>query len=155
MPKLASKVIASGTASLPPEPPATLGSVAAPSAASFLFAQANQSRERGVYDAALRSYAKLIDTSPQEPEANAARVMLGRLLLDRGEPQAAPTQFEAYLRSGANTLGEEAQLGCALALRKVGRVADEIQAWQALLAAYPDSVHAARAQERLSELGVQ
>jgi TolA-binding protein len=137
------------------EPPAPSDGVASPPTASALFAEANQLREHGAYDDAVRSYSHLIDTYPQEPEALSARVMLGRLLLDRGEPQSALAQFDAYLRGGAGTLGEEAQLGRALALRKLGRASDEIQAWDALLAAHPNSVHAARARERLSELGAQ
>jgi TolA-binding protein len=97
----------------------------------------------------------LIDTYPGEPEALAAHAMLGRLLLDRGQPESALTHFDAYLRSGASTLAEEAQLGRALSLRKLGRAADEISAWKTLLAAYPSSVHATRARQRLSELGAQ
>ncbi len=140
----------------PEEPPGSAGGgVEAPPTAAALFAQANQLREHGAYDEAVRSYTNLIDAYPREPEALSANVMLGRLLLDRGQPQAALAHFDAYLRGGAGTLGEEAQLGRALALRKVGRTADEIEAWKALLAAHPDSVHAVRARERLAELGAQ
>jgi len=155
---MVSNVAATATASFPApeEPPGSAGGgVESPPSASALFAQANQFREHGAYDDAVRSYTNLIDAYPHQPEALSAQVMLGRLLLDRGQPQAALAHFDAYLRSGASTLGEEAQLGRALALRKVGRAADEIEAWKALLAAHPESVHAVRARERLSELGAQ
>jgi TolA-binding protein len=138
------------------EPPlaASAGTESTPTAEA-LFGQANQLRERGAYDDAERAYTGLIDTYPGEPEALAAHAMLGRLLLDRGQPESALTHFDAYLRSGASTLAEEAQLGRALSLRKLGRAADEISAWKTLLAAYPSSVHAMRARQRLSELGAQ
>jgi TolA-binding protein len=138
----------------PPVVSASAGTESTPTAGA-MFGQANQLRERGAYDDAERAYTGLIDTYPGEPEALAAHAMLGRLLLDRGQPESALTHFDAYLRSGASTLAEEAQLGRALSLRKLGRAADEIQAWKTLLVAYPSSVHATRARQRLSELGAQ
>jgi hypothetical protein len=77
---------------------------------------------------------------------------LGRLLLDRGDPKAALARFDAYLASGATTLGEEALLGRALAFGKLGQSMQEAEAWQALLQRYPSSLHAARARERLAAL---
>jgi len=78
------------------------------------------------------------------------------LLLDRGDAQSALSHFDAYLLRGAGgTLTEEAQVGRALALHKLGWASDELQTWQTFLAAHPNSVHAARARQRLSELGAQ
>jgi hypothetical protein len=41
----------------------------------------------------------------------------------------------------------------ALALGRLGRLHDEANEWMTLLRAYPKSVHAERARERLRQLG--
>ena len=81
-------------------------------------------------------------------------MLLGRLLLDRGEdPSQALALFTRYLDASPNgTLAEEARLGRALSLQRLGRPAEERQAWQQLLSAHPNSIHAERAKKRLDEL---
>jgi len=124
-----------------------------PSTADTLFAAANEERQRGAYSEAIRLYRDLSQRFPQSAEATAAHAIVGRLLLDRGDPSGALVQFDEYLQSGMTTLGEEARVGRALALQRLGRSAEEGEAWTALLTAYPQSVHASRAKSRLAALG--
>ena len=49
-------------------------------------------------------------------------------------------------------LDEESMVGRALALHKLGKRDQERAAWAALLSQHPNSIHAARARQRLSEL---
>jgi TolA-binding protein len=139
------------SASVPAVEPAPTAE--APATADALFAAANDARQRGAYAEAIRSYLDLAQRFPQSPEAIASHAIVGRLLLDRGEPSAALAQFDDYLQSGMTTLGEEAGVGRALALERLGRSGEEADAWTSLLSSYPQSVHASRARSRLAKLG--
>ena len=125
-----------------------------PMTAGQLFANANDARRRGDSAQALRLYQDLQQQFPGTREEKTSRVLLGRLLLDRGEdPTRALSYFTRYLEESPNgTLAEEARLGRALALKRLGRPTEERQAWQQLLAAHPNSIHAERAAKRLDEL---
>jgi TolA-binding protein len=131
--------------------------IAAPAArptAAELFARANEARRRADDPEAVRVYRELFATFPDSREASAAHVTLGRLLLDRvGDVGGALSLFDSYLAvSPAGTLAEEARLGRALALGRLGRAAEERAAWEDLLARHPDSIHAPRARARLDTL---
>lgn len=136
--------------------PATVApSEAAPSAAE-LFRTANTERRAGDVAKAIELYRTLQKEHPGSPESQASHVSLGRLLLDRQNDAAgALPQFDAYLKSGASdgTLAEEARIGRALALQRLGRSDDERRAWQELLDRHPQSLYAPRARERLGALG--
>ena len=82
------------------------------------------------------------------------RALYGQLLLDQlDEPGRALTMFERYLAADpSGALAEEARLGRAQALRRLGRARDERAAWLELLREHPGSVHAAAAQTRLATL---
>ena len=80
---------------------------------------------------------------------------MGRLLLDRGDPAGALASFESYLATGSGELGEEAMVGRATALERLGRTAQAAGAWQALLAAYPETPFAAHARSRLGSTSVR
>ncbi len=130
----------------PPRPPE-------PSGAAVLFSQANSARRQGEHARATALYRDLLDRHSDAAEASATRAALARLLLDDGDAAAALPLFETYLRSGDPALREEAMVGRARALERLGRPADERAAWSALLKGYPQSIHAARAHARLEELG--
>jgi TolA-binding protein len=123
-------------------------------AANELFAAANEARRRGDSQKSLELYTELSRKYPGTREETTSRVLLGRLLLDRGgDPTQALGLFTRYLdESPGGTLAEEARLGRALALTRLGSAKEERQAWQQLLAFHPNSIHAERARKRLDEL---
>jgi TolA-binding protein len=120
-----------------------------PSAAE-LFASANRARHDKRDAEAIRLYRELQTRYPDSREARASRVTLGQLLLDTKDPSRALGEFDGYLKDGSQgAVTEEAIVGRARALEKLGRTAEERAAWQELLAQFPSSVHAAQARERL------
>jgi TolA-binding protein len=114
-----------------------------------LFDAANDARRRGDYGRALQLQRELASRFPQSREAHVGRATLARLLLDRGDPGGALGNFDAYLAQGSGELGEEAMVGRATALERLGRTRDARGAWEALLAAYPGTPYAAHAKARL------
>jgi hypothetical protein len=104
---------------------------------------------------AVRLYRALQERFSGSSEELVSRVTLGRLLLDRlGDSRGALVQFNSYLASpGGGVLREEAMVGRALSLGRMGRAAEERAAWQALLDNFPKSTQRKRAQARLAELG--
>jgi TolA-binding protein len=126
----------------------------APISADQLFASANEARRHGDSTQAVKLYRQLQQQFAGTREETTSRVLLGRLLLDRGEDIGQSlTLFTRYLADTPNgTLAEEARLGRALALERLGRAYEERQAWQELLTYHPGSIHAERARKRLDEL---
>lgn len=140
----------------PSAPSSSVAHAAEPVAsAADLFRDANAARRAGDVTSAIALYRKLIDHHRGTPESHAARVSLGRLLLDRrNDPAGALVELDAYLASPAadRSLAEEARLGRALVFQRQGRSEEERRAWKELLDRHPDSLHAARARERLQAL---
>ena len=122
--------------------------------AAEAFSRANLARRDGKVKEAVRLYRTLQERFAGSSEELVSRVALGRLLLDRlGDSRGALVQFNSYLASpGSGALREEAMVGRALALGRLGRSAEERAAWSALVAAWPKSAHAKHAQARLAEL---
>jgi TolA-binding protein len=120
--------------------------------AASLFARANDARRAGRRPEAIALYRALVARYPDSAEAQVAAASLGRLLLESDDPEKALDAYDRYLDKGGS-LGEEALVGRAVALQRLGRRAEERAAWQALLGRFPDSIHAARAKARLAELG--
>lgn len=122
--------------------------------AAALFSEANQARRNGDARRAAHLYQELERRFGGSPEEVVSRVTLGRLLLDRlGDAAGALAHFNAYLASPApGDLQQEAMIGRALALGRLGRTNEEAAAWRALLAAYPRSTYADRARARLQAL---
>jgi TolA-binding protein len=140
-----------------PHRPAAVGEPPAPATletASEAFGRANEVRRAGSFELAATMYEELQERFPASREAQLSRVTLGRLLLDRlDQPERALAQFETYLASGAGNLAEEALIGRAAALERLGRAVEERQAWTELLTRYPSTAQAERARRRLAELG--
>jgi hypothetical protein len=119
-----------------------------------LFARANAARREGRTRDASRLYRQLQREFPGSSEELVSRVTLGRWMLDRlNDPAGALARFDSYLANPVHTaLREEALIGRALALGRLGRETEERSAWAAFLAAFPGSVYAERARGRLEAL---
>jgi hypothetical protein len=119
-----------------------------------LFSRANAARRSGHTREAARLYRELQREFPGSSEELVARVTLGRWMLDRlNDPAGALVRFDSYLANPVHTaLREEALIGRALALGRLGRETEERGAWTAFLAAFPGSVYAERARGRLAIL---
>jgi TolA-binding protein len=115
-----------------------------------VFEAANEARRHGDYTRSLGLHRELESRFPTSREAHVSRATTGQLLLDLGDPTGALASFDAYLATGSGELGEETMVGRATALERLGRADDARRAWQALLAAFPDSPYAAHAKRRLS-----
>ncbi|MBI5491074.1 MAG: hypothetical protein HY905_27330 [Deltaproteobacteria bacterium] len=116
---------------------------------------ATEARRAGEFAEAAALYVALQERFPGSREELLSRVTLGRLLLDRlGEPERALEQFAAYLGKAPNgTLAEDALVGRAIALGRLGRAEEERKAWKDLLARFPATAQSERARARLVELG--
>jgi TolA-binding protein len=141
----------------PSAEPAAKPAVVEVSSPAEAFSRANLARRDGKVKEAVRLYRALQERFAGSSEELVSRVALGRLLLDRlGDSRGALVQFNSYLASpGSGALREEAMVGRALALGRLGSLAEERAAWKALLEAWPKSTHAKRAQARLAELDGQ
>lgn len=120
--------------------------------AAEVYRVANDARRAGRTHQAILGYGRLQRGFPSSPEAHAAHVSLGGLLLKNGSSSAALAQFDAYLGSGGGRLAAEALFGRAQALRALGRSAEEAQNLQRLVKTYPHSAYATHAQRRLHQL---
>ncbi len=122
-----------------------------PGPAELLDAESG-ARRRGDYGRVLELHRKLEARFVRSREAQVSRATVGRLMLDRGEPGPALASFDAYLRAGSGELGEEAMVGRATALERLGRADEASRAWGALLAAFPETPYAAHAMARVGGL---
>jgi TolA-binding protein len=150
-PTVASAAPIAETPPLPSHTTARAALAGEPTAAA-LFEQASAARRAGDYGRAGALFTDLQERFPRSPEAHLAEISLGKLLLSSGRPERALAHFRRYLDSGGGPLGEEALVGSAESLMRLGRTADERRAWQELLAKYPTSVHAARASGRVRQI---
>jgi tetratricopeptide (TPR) repeat protein len=122
-----------------------------PSAAA-LFAQAIALRGEGKLEAAIAAHLRLQRLHPTARETRLSFALAGRLLLDRGSSEQALAQFNQYLARPGD-VGEEALVGRATALGRLGRSGAEAAAWRAVLERHPQSIYAAHAKKRLAALG--
>jgi tetratricopeptide (TPR) repeat protein len=120
---------------------------------STLLRQASDARRAGEVERAIGLYRRLAREFPGSPEAVLSAVPLGVLLLDRGLPAAALTEFDRYLGwSRGGSLIPEALYGRGRALARLGDRDEERRTWQRLLADFPDSSYAPHGRRRFAEL---
>ena len=119
-----------------------------------LFRKANQVRRNGAAEEAITLYRDLESKCAGSTEEISSRVLVGRIYLDRlADSRRALAAFDSYLAAGTSgPLREDALIGRALALGKLGRRGEEESAWNTLLANYPDSIYAEKAKARLNEI---
>jgi outer membrane protein assembly factor BamD (BamD/ComL family) len=122
-----------------------------------LFKRAKEARRAGELEGARSLFEQLREVHPRSPHARTALVSLARLELEGiGDARAALGHFDAYLALGRDTpLHEEALVGKATALARLGRSAEELGAWEQLLADHPDSPQIPRARERIDALATR
>jgi TolA-binding protein len=132
--------------------PATLAAPVRVVGPADLFETASEARRRGDYGQVLDVDRDLEARYPTSREAQVLRAIVGRVLLDRGDPTGALARFESYLAAGGGDLSEEALLGKATAFDRLGRNDEAARAWSALVAAFPDTPYAAHAKARLETL---
>jgi Tetratricopeptide repeat len=99
---------------------------------------------------ALTIYRRLQRSYPDSTESHLSFLVAGRMWLDRDRPDLAAPQFGRYLETGGGA-SEEALVGRAMALGRMGRGRDEAADWRRLLSEHPRSVYANRARARLNE----
>ncbi len=119
---------------------------------SDLFEAENVARQRGDYGRALDIDRDLETRYPTSREAQVSRAIVGRLLLDRGDPSRALGNFDSYLAAGSGDLREEAMVGRATALDRLGRSDEAAEAWSQLLTAFPATPYASHARARSESL---
>jgi TolA-binding protein len=169
--KQAPRVVARSSAALPAEPlpssdaPASAEparTVAAPAALpaappaetpATLFEAEAEARRRGEGARVQQLHAQLIARFPQSREAQVSRMMVARMLLDRGDAAGALAGFDAYLRAASGGLREDALAGRATALDRLGRTEEARRAWAELLEQYPSTTYAAHARARVEAPG--
>jgi tetratricopeptide (TPR) repeat protein len=136
--------------------PVAAAPVAPPSEdAASLFTKAERAQRQRLTGEAERLFGELAAKFPGSREEIATRPLFGQLLLDElGRPGQALQLFDHYLRDQpTGTLAEEAEVGRAQALERLGRPHDAQAAWQDLLRRHPDSIHAELARRRLAAAG--
>jgi TolA-binding protein len=119
--------------------------------AAGLFREATAARHAADFGRARGLYLRLESEFPVSSEAQLAHVSLGKMLLSMGRASEAEQQFAVYLRTGG-ALTEEALVGRAQSLARLGRGDDERRVWETLVREYPSSVYAAQARDRLASL---
>ena len=119
--------------------------------ASTLFTDANRARVRGDAALAAAQYERLIGQFPRSREAFGARLSLGMLYLQQGQPRQALVQFETY-RATSGPLLAEALWGEAQALRSLEQIQNERRTLERIVREYPHSAYASSAQSRLSQI---
>lgn len=112
----------------------------------------SRARREGDYGRALDIHRDLESRYPTSREAQVSRAVVGRLFLDRGDAAGALANFDSYLAAGTGDLREEAMVGRATALDRVGRGDDAARAWSDLLAAFPETPYAQHARARCESL---
>ncbi len=122
--------------------------------ARALFEQAVAARRAGQHALAASLFERLQHRYGDSEEASISQIALGRLWLDRlGQPARALAQFESYLASRRRGESrEEAMVGRASALERLGRTASAREAWEAVRDAFPGSASARRAALRIDAL---
>jgi hypothetical protein len=135
-----------------PAPRAVAGAASADSPGRLFGAEA-EARRRGDAARLLELHAQLIARYPQTREAQVSRMMVARMLLDRGDAAGALSGFDAYLRAGSGDLREDALAGRATALDRLGRTEEGRRGWMALLDQFPNTAYGAHARARVEASG--
>jgi hypothetical protein len=117
--------------------------------AAALFDEEVDARRRGDDARVLVLHQELQARHPSSGEAHTSRATVGRFLLDHQAPASALENFDAYLATGSGDLREEAMIGRAMALERLGRRDDACRAWEALVGAFPRTPYAAHAEARI------
>jgi hypothetical protein len=124
-----------------------------PEGAARIFGEEADARRTGDTARVLELHAQLVAHYPRSHEAQVSRMMVARLLLDRGDAAGALSGFDAYLRAGSGELREDALAGRASALDRLGRTEEGRLGWMALLDQYPNTAYGTHARSRVEASG--
>jgi TolA-binding protein len=117
--------------------------------ATDLYRRANRARQEGRPAEAIAAYLDLQTRYPVSPEAIASHLTLGNLYLLQENAESALRQFRAHLAAGGGGFERESLWGAAVALRRLGRFADERAMLSELVTRYPNSAYELSARRRL------
>jgi tetratricopeptide (TPR) repeat protein len=119
-----------------------------------LLQRANRLRAEGSFRAAADTYAQVFDRYPRSLSAYAAQVAAASIALEHlDKPEQARRLFDGALRAHPHgALDLEARQGLCLALRELGRSAEEARSLRALIQEHRGSPAARRAAARLAAL---
>jgi tetratricopeptide (TPR) repeat protein len=114
---------------------------------------ANELRRAGRWQEAEAMYREVATNFPSAPEAYVASMAAAALRLEHlGDPAGALGLYRSLARGGS--LGVEAMFGIARCHRALGEAAAEKAALEAVVSAYPTSLQADRARQRLGEINL-
>jgi hypothetical protein len=121
--------------------------VARPPSAEELLERAQAELASGAVEDAVRTYEILVREHASTREAAAARVSLGRIALDAGDPARALGHFDSHLESNSTSLLAEATYGRIRALRALGRLDEAQREAHEFVKTHPQSPYVARVRE--------
>jgi len=112
--------------------------------------RARELRARGSFSQAAAIYRSIHARSPRSESGRAALMSLASLQLSSlGDPTGALASYQAYLAGGKGPLRQQAEYGKIRALRRLGRLQEELQASRAFIEHYPNAPEARLLRERL------
>ena len=127
-----------------------------PPALQALLTSVRKHQRQKEWEAAAAIYRNIVRYYPRSSVSAEALVALGNIQLEKlNRPEVALKRFEQYLMDNETTLAEEALIGKAGALRRLGRISEERHVLERLLSVYPSSLHAATARERLKKIAAE
>ncbi|MBN2716838.1 MAG: FecR domain-containing protein [Deltaproteobacteria bacterium] len=118
-----------------------------------LFAEIQMNRKQKNWQAAVEGYHSLILQYEHDGKTQAAKVAMANLYLEKlHQPDVALKWYDAYLKSGSQSLAPEALQGKSRALRDLNQPSAERQILEEIVQKFPQTPYGMQAQQRLHQL---